>query len=647
MTQESLGKKGVLKWVLEQRQVSFSLVLGFLILALVLFWIIYHLTPGAFGAPEPMSFRAISLATMGALAFLLYPIDKRPWNKSFNVYSVIDILLALLFVGVAIHIIRDPMGFVLREGNPTTLDLFWGLVLVVLLLELTRRTFGWALVLIATAFVAYALFANYVPGVFNAPAVTLPRLINGLFVRGTAGIYGIAMGAMSNYISLFLIFGSLLLVSGGGEWFKNIALALTGKTKGGPAKVAVISSALMGTVTGSAVANVATTGAFTIPLMKSTGFNARYAGAVETVASTGGQIMPPIMGASAFVMAEYLSIPYIQVAKYALIPAILFFLAVFVSVDLEAKRMALDTMTQTLRSRDVLREGWYYLVPLVLIIVILLLGYTPQRAAFIGVIAMFILCFINKKTKLTTLTFFEALEEAAKNAVGIGVATGVVGVIIGCIEASGIGVRFTTLVLGLAGSYLIITLLLVALVAIVLGMGVPTVAVYVTVAALLVPLLVEAGVVPAAAHLFALYFGVLSLITPPVCPAAFPAAGIAGEEVMRVGLTAVRIGLPCFIIPFSFAFGPQLLMIGSPWAILQAFITAAIGVIAFASSLQGWLLTKASVVERLMLGVAAVSLIFTEVLSDVLGLCLVAAVLFWQLMKRRSTGKEFLQTDQQ
>ena len=440
--------------------------------------------------------------------------------------------------------------------------------------------------------------------------------------------------ASSSFVVLFMIFGSLLFVSGAGTFFTEIAFALTGARTAGPAKSAIVASGMMGTISGSTAANVVTTGSFTIPLMKRLGYTPAFAGAVEAAASSGGQIMPPVMGASAFIMALFLGIPYLSVCIAAFIPAVLYFVSLFAAVHFEAKRLNLKTMDKSELPdwRRVLRKGWLCLVPLVTLVIVLVLGYTAMMAAFWSIIAGILVSFVDKQSRMGPVTLLTVFELGAIGVVIVGVACACAGVVIGAVTDSGLGVRMSNVVIAAGQGKLWLALIMTMFASIVLGMGLTTTAVYITLAVLVIPALVALGVVPIAAHMFAFYFGVIGCVTPPVAMAAFAAAGVAGSKPMETGWTATRIAITAFIVPFMFVYNPELLWIGSLSAILISFCTAIVGVVILSSSVIGWLYRKTYLLERVILFIAAMVLIKPGLMSDLIGVVCLGVVLLTQKM---------------
>jgi TRAP transporter 4TM/12TM fusion protein len=494
---------------------------------------------------------------------------------------------------------------------------------------------GPAMVIIAGFFIAHTALSDHFFGIFYGPPSSWFTIIDYIFMREN-GIFGIPLMVMATYIFLFILFGSLLVGSGAGRFFINVALALTGYRSGGPAKAAVLSSALMATVSGSAVANVVTTGTFTIPLMKRVGYKPYFAGAVEACASSGGQIMPPVMGAAAFIIAEFLNIPYLHVALAALFPAIMYFFSIMVQVHFEAKKRNLATM----RREEVpgfweeVKRGCHLFLSILVIIGILIVGYTPMLAAFWAIVFLFGLSFIRSDTRLSPVRLLAALEDGARKSVPVSVACAAAGIIIGCVFVSGLGLKFTYLIVTIAAGKLWVALILTMFASLILGMGLTTTAVYITVAALVVPSLVEMGVVPVAAHLFAFYFGLVSAITPPVALASFAAAGIAESNPMQTGVTSFRIGLAKYIIPLVFVYDPSMLFVGDPlhigWGIFKGFL----GIFALTITTEGYLFARVGIPGRLLAALLAALIFHPSPMTDPGGL--VGLALFYGFYRFRS-----------
>ena len=572
------------------------------------------------------------------LIFLLYPFSKEkgPYISRLGDFVLLGIALGgilYLFFNYEYFITRYPYVHPLSAA-----DMAVGILFVLALLEAARRSIGLAMPITAIAFLIYAYVGPYLPGLLRHAGFNTEVIIDQLYMT-TEGIFGIPLGVSATYVILFVIFGVFLEKSGTGQFFMELAAATTGKAAGGPGKIAVVSSGLFGTISGSAVANVMVTGQFTIPMMKRTGFQPHFAGAVEATASTGGQIMPPVMGAAAFVMAEFMGIPYLTVCKHAIIPAILYYLSVFMAVHFEAVRTDLRGMLEAPpRLATVLLSRGHLLLPVVVMLYILFEGYTPMYACIFSIIAALLLANVKKETRMGLTKILDALEDGAKGALQVACACACAGIIIGIVNLTGLGLKFTGFVLYLAGESLAPALLFTMIAGIILGMGLPTTAAYIVMAALLVPGLIKLGIVPIAAHMFAFYYAIISAITPPVALAVYAGAGLAGSNIWKTGLAAVRIGAPGFIIPFMFAYEPSLLFVGSTWEILSSFISASIGVIMLAGGLIGWFVWKTNIVERLLLVAGAVLLIKPGIYTDIVGLLFLGIVIGLQRARKKKAA---------
>ncbi|MDO8957692.1 MAG: TRAP transporter permease, partial [Deltaproteobacteria bacterium] len=538
------------------------------ILAKIATWIAivmssYHLYTGAFGAPEALLHRSIHLMFTMVLIFLLYPFRK---EKGAYISRLGDFVFLGISLGGILYIFLNYEYFITRYPYVHPLspaDMAVGILFVLALLEAARRSIGSAMPITAICFLIYAYIGPSLPGLMRHAGFNTEAIIDQLYMT-TEGIFGIPLGVSATYVILFVIFGVFLEKSGTGQFFMELAAATTGKAAGGPGKIAVVASGLFGTISGSAVANVMVTGQFTIPMMKRTGFQPHFAGAVEATASTGGQIMPPVMGAAAFVMAEFMGIPYLTVCKHAIIPAILYYLSVFMAVHFEAVRTDLRGMLEAPpRLAAVMLSRGHLLLPVAVMLYFLFEGYTPMYACIFSIIAALILANVKKETRMGLEKILDALENGAKGALQVACACACAGIIIGIVNLTGLGLKFTGFVLYLAGESLTPALLFTMIAGIILGMGLPTTAAYIVMAALLVPGLIKLGIVPIAAHMFAFYYAIISAITPPVALAVYAGAGLAGSNMWKTGLAAVRIGAPGFIIPFMFVYEPSLLFVGS------------------------------------------------------------------------------------
>jgi TRAP transporter 4TM/12TM fusion protein len=590
---------------------------------------VYHLIIPIIGAPEALFFRGTHLLFALTLTFLLYPglVRRGELPRSLDFVLIAASAVTIVYLWVNYDELQDRIVYV---DELTTVQLVLGVILTAIVIDATRRVIGWALPATAIVFLAYAVFV----------AKSRPDQIIEMMYVTTEGIFGPTLGVSAAYVILFVLFGAFMERTGVGQLFMDFALALTGRTAGGPGKVAVVSSSLFGTISGSAVANVLVDGPITIPLMKRSGFRPAFAAAVEAVASTGGQIMPPIMGAAAFVMAEFLAVSYFQVTIWALIPAVLYYLAVFFAVHFEAKRVGLLGLpdAEVPRLGTVLRERGHMFTPILVVLAGLAAGYSAPLCALAGTLSCVPVALLRKTTRknVTWQGIVSALEDGAKHALPVALACACAGIVIGAIALTGAGVKFTSLVLSLTQESLVLALLLMMLAGIVLGMGMPTTPAYIVMVALLVPAIHKLGIALPAAHMFAFYFAILSAITPPVALAVYAAAGLAKANMWTTGWAAMRAAAPAYIVPFMFAYEPALLMIGDWQTTVHAAISASIGTIALAAGMFGYLLRRCGMWERAVLVVAAVFLIKPGLVTDAIGLGLLAVVagVQWVALRR-------------
>jgi TRAP transporter 4TM/12TM fusion protein len=581
---------------------------------------LWHMWIAGFGPPETYFFRGGHLLFALTLVFLLYPT--RAGNTV--IARAIDVLLLLgsfAFIGHLFLNHEYLINRIIYIDELSTVDMVLSVVAVLIVLEATRRVIGWALPLTALVFLAHASFVSNV-----APPVLMEQLY-----LSTEGIFGSTLAVSASYVMLFVLFGAFMEKSGTGQLFMDFAMSITGHTAGGPGKVAVVSSSLFGTVSGSAVANVMVDGPITIPLMKRTGFRPSFAAAIESVASTGGQIMPPIMGAAAFVMAEFLAVSYLQVTLWALIPALLYYVAVFFAVHFEARRHGLAGVprSQLPRLGLVMLERGHLFIPIFMVLIGLSLGYSAPLCALVAALACLPIALLRRTTRegLSWRSIPDALQEGAKNTLAVAMACACAGIVIGCVAITGLGITFTQFVVGMSQNALPLALLLTAIAGIVLGMGMPTTPAYIVMVALLVPALVKLGATIPAAHMFAFYFAILSAITPPVALAVFAAAGLAKADLWQSGWEAMRVAAPAYIVPFMFVYEPSLLLEG-PWTtIFGSVFTALIGVIALSAGLMGWAFGRAAMWQRVSLVVAALMLIKPGIYTDLAGALLIAVAL--------------------
>ncbi|MCG2740234.1 MAG: TRAP transporter permease [Syntrophaceae bacterium] len=613
---------------------SFERILKMGVLVLAVGMSVYHLTVAYLGPPEAFFFRGAHLLLALVLTFLIHPGLRRRSARP-GLLDYLFVILTLVTIGylwLNVGYLYDRFVYV---DDLRTMDLIFGTIFIILVLEATRRVIGLALPITALFFVAYALFI----------ARVRPESVIEINYLTTEGIFGIPLNVSATFVILFILFGAFVERSGTGKLFMDFALSLTGHAVGGPAKVAIITSGMFGTISGSAVANVMTTGTFTIPLMMRLGYLPAFAGAVEAVASTGGQILPPIMGAAAFVMAEFLGVSYLAVAGYALLPALLYYSAVYAAVHFEAKRTGMMGLPREELPKlgAVLKERGHLFIPLLIIIGVLIAGYSAPYAALLGIASVVPVAMLRKSTRpeITVKMIISSLEAGALNTLSIAMACACAGIVIGSIAQTGLGLSFTGIVLNVAQENLIPALMLTMIAGIILGMGLPTTPAYIIQVALLVPALIKLGIVPAAAHLFVFYFAILSCITPPVALAVYAATGISRSALWETGWAAVKLGATGYIVPFMFAFSPSLLMIGSWTRVGLAVVTALIGVICLAGSLHRYFLNHMVLWERVVLFAAAFALIKPGLMTDLVGLGLLLVVLVSQYFgKMRKKKRE-------
>ena len=541
------------------------------------------------GVIEAWSLRFAHLTLILLMCFLMKPTGRASVKQKPTIGTVWDLVAIAATLVVAVYIFSDIAGFQNRAGMLNKMDVIMGAIFIVLVLEAARRTVGKVMVILCLFFLAHTAFSNYFPGFLNGPPSSLKSIVNWIFAS-TEGIFSTPVGVMASYIFLFVLFGSLMIHTGAGELFIDFALVATGKMQGGPAKAAVVSSAIMGTVSGSAAGNVVTTGTFTIPLMKKVGFPPAFAGAVEACASSGGQIMPPVMAATAFIIAETMGVPYIKVVEAAIIPAAMYYWSIFKMVDIESYMQDLKPLKQEdlpdLKAE--FKEKGHLIIPLAVLIIVIFMGMSAGKSVAIAIALIFIVSSLRKSTRMSITEIICAFEEAAKSAVPITAACAAAGIIIGSLVTSGLNIRLTSIITNLAGGSVPILLIFTMIAAIILGMGMPTAGVYITLSALVIPALVNAGINLYAAHFFPFFFGVFSSITPPVCLAAFAAAGIAGTDPMKTGFESFRLGLIALAMPFFFVVNPALLAQASlPICIKEAFF-AFVAVNCLGYAIKGW-----------------------------------------------------------
>jgi TRAP transporter 4TM/12TM fusion protein len=597
----------------------------------------FHLYTAMFGIKNAWVQRYTHLLFAFVLVYILYPARESEKKR----IPIRDIAILLIVVVTLAYPVIDNVAMQLRWEYVSPLawwQIVFGFLAVGVVLEGTRRVVGPQLPGLAVLFLVYMFFGQYIPGSLGHRGFRIPIIIDQLYTH-SEGLIGIPTMVSSTYIILFILFGAFLSKSGVGEFFMNLSKSVAGGARGGAAKTAVVASALLGTISGSAAANVVTTGSFTIPAMKKLGYKDYFAGAVEAAASSGGQIMPPIMGAAAFVMAEFSGIPYPQVAAAAAIPAILYFAVIFFVIDFESINTGLKPLPkeQIPNLMDVLKREGHLGIPVVVIIYLFVAGYSPMFVAYWAIISTVVLSWLKKETRMGPLEILGAMESGAKTAASIAVATACAGIVIGVVGLTGLGLKFSELIVFLSMGKMWLALFFTMVAGIILGMGLPTTPAYIMQAALIIPSLIGFGIPPIAAHLFAVYFAAISAITPPVAIAAFAAAGVANSNPMKTGWTAMRLGAAAYIVPFMFAYSPALVLIGEPLEIALAGVTALIGCYALAACLQGYMHTKLFMWQRALLGLSALTFIHSGWETDLIGLSILG---FVYLLQKRQAARE-------
>ena len=592
-----------------------------------------------FGALAPQLQRSIHLTFALLLAYTLYPFLRSKRDKSM---LIIDYILIGVSSFVALYWIFNYEAIILRAGDITRLDFVMGIIAVLLTLEATRRVCGLPVFILGIIALLYCYFGKFVPGEFMHRGFSIERIVAHMYLS-TEGMFGVPIGVVSTFVFLFLLFGAFLKRTGVGQFFNDFANAVCGKYAGGPAKVAVVSSALEGTISGSSIANTVGSGSFTIPMMIKLGYKREFAAAVEAAASTGGQIMPPVMGAAAFLMAEFTGIPYIKVCIAAALPAILYFTGIFISVHIEAVRLRLKGLpkNEVPKLWTVLRKKGVLFVPVIIIVVTLDMGFTPMRAGLWGIVSAILAGALFPESRMGLKKFIQAFEEGARTAVAVAVVSATAGIVVGTISLTGLGLKLATGLVEMAHGNQLLTMFLTMISSIILGMGVPTTANYIITSTICAPALLQLGVTLIAAHLFVFYYGIIADITPPVCSAVFAAAGIAKSNPIKTGIIATQLAIGAFIVPYIFVYSPELLLgslnlLGLIWIIP----TALLGMFAVSSGVQGWMVSKLNIFERIFLFSAGIMLIYVGVLTDVIGFSIILSVYIFKTWRRRSIQRK-------
>ena len=614
----------------------------YLIIAISVIFCLFQLYSILSGRITAQVVRATHLAFVMLLAYLLFPMkkdmpkDKLPWY---------DVILAIIGAASWSYITINFDSLVRRAGIYTSTDIIIGIIGILLVFEACRRIVGLPILIISIVFIIYALFGAYAPGFLNHRGYSLQRLVSHLFYN-TEGIMGTPIGASATFIFLFIFFGALLDKTGIGQFFIDICNAIAGGFDGGPAKVAVLTSAMFGTVSGSSVSNTVGTGSFTIPMMKSLGYRPEFAGAVEASASTGGQLMPPIMGAAAFLMAESLGIPYMEVAKAAIIPAILYFTGIFIMVHLEAKKTGLKGLSRDSLPKigELLMKKGYLVIPLLTIIYFFVLGKTAIYAGLMGIIAAAIVAVVNsivdiimkRKVSFGLNDLIDVFVNAARNIISVAIACAMAGIIIGVITLTGLGLKIGAGLISISGGIPLLLLFLTMISSIILGMGVPTTANYLITSTIAASAIIGLGYEPLAAHMFVFYFGIIADVTPPVALAAMAGAAIAKSDPLKTGIEATKLSIGAFIIPYMFIFNPDILMINTTISdIIPILITSLIGMFGVSAGLEGYVFRKCKPYERILFIIAGLLSIYPEFYTDIIGIGIIAILVIVQIITKR------------
>ena len=581
--------------------------------------------------------RGVHLAFILILIFLGNTFDrKKPWGCVLNVVELVAGGVACAYYALLYE------DLALRMNSMITMDKIMGLILIIIILDATRRTIGTGMAAVTLVFLLYMFFGNYLPGALGHSKYSFGRMISHMYI-GSNGIFGTLLQMSCTYLALFTLLGAFLEACGASNAFINIALKATGKLQGGPALAAVIASCLFGMVNGSAVVNVVTTGTFTIPLMKSLGIQGHVAAAVEAAASTGGQLMPPVMGTGAFIMADMTGTPYSTIIAKAVIPALVYFIGIFAGVFFYVKRENIATVApESLPGTRTILKDLYLLAPMVVVLILILMRYSPSFSAFWAIaVAVTLVLLTNIKTpKKFVSGFSKALIDGSLNLSSVATGLACAGIITGVVTLTGLGNKFVNLVIRISGGHPFLALLLVAVACLILGMGLPTSAAYVITANMAVPALAEMGLPTMACHLFVFYFAVIAPVTPPVAIAAYAGAGIADASANKAGYKSFVFALPAFAMPFMFVYNPLLLGEGDPLRIVWAGLSAVIGAVAIGACTQGYVVSRLSIVERVLLGAAAFLMIASSLWTDLVGIVIIVAIIVISLIRRKKNPQQ-------
>jgi len=597
---------------------------------------VFHLKAAIFGPPEELLFRAVHLGFVSVILFLRP--QQKTQKKLLNV-RLFNMVLAAIAAASIIYLLYDYDHIINRFTyiDPLkNLEIIFGISLVLIVLEGARRTTGPTLPILALLFISYALFGNYFPGGLKHQGLSIAGLIEQMYLLPD-GVLGIPLGVSAKYLVIFLLFGAFLEQAGAGTFFTDFASSLVGRTRGGAAKVAVVASSFFGTISGAPTANVMVTGTFTIPAMMRVGFRPEVAGAIEATSSVGGALMPPVLGATAFIIVEFTGYQYLDVIKWTFLPALLYYTCIYSTVHLEAIKFNISFSNEKIKPfAQVIREQGLIFVPIVVLIYLILTGHSPSFAVWVSITAIIITSWLRPATRIGIKKFLAALEKGGKNVTSVAMACACAGIITGVILLTGVGMAVTSLFLRLSGGSLFILLILVIFPLLILGLGMPAAPAYIICASIFAPAMVKAGLSIPAAHIFIYYYALLSSISPPVAMAAFAASSISGASPIKTGFWAVRTAAVAYILPFSFAFSPELLMMGSPFFIVIAFMTAIIGVMSMVCGLQGFILRPLYWPLRLLLIAVSILMIFPGLATDIAGITVLSIILTHHIVSKKS-----------
>jgi len=607
---------------------------------------LFHMYTAQFGLFTATVQRSIHLLFACLLVYLNFPLLKKepgetPLIKRLG--AAVDWVLFGLSIITLIYLVIEYKNLVLRGGEATQVDLIFGAILILIVLDITRRVIGWPLPIITMVAIAYSFLGHLLPGNWGHRPIDFEQFISFQYLT-TEGLFSIPLGVSASFIFIFVLFAAVLLNSGVGQFFINFANAIAGSWRGGPAKVAIVASSLFGMISGSAVANVSSVGTFTVPLMKRMGYSSVMAGAVESVASTGGQIMPPVMGAAAFIVAEMVGTSYLKVCIAAFIPAVLYYFSLFYIAHLEAVKVGMKGLSkdQLPSIKDEFKTRGHLVLPAVLLVVMLVMGYSPMKAGFWSILALFAVSFIKKETRMDGKKIKDSFVRGAMGTLSVATCCACAGIVIGVVTQTGLGLKFSSLLITAAKGKLLLTLVYTMIAALILGMGLTTSAAYILTAIVAAPAIIEMGVPPLTAHLFVFYYACLSTITPPVALASYAAAGIAEAPPFRVGYRAMWLAIVAYIVPYFFIYNPALLLKGDPLFIFFGIITAVIGCVAIGSAVEGYLITNISWGERVILFLSGMYLIAPGVKESAIGFaafCVVLGIRYAvTLRKKREKG---------